>query len=502
MIIYPFYGFNAINDVNVYSVSKLMLDPYADLDSITGEWVKAYFGSDSLLVTEMTRFLNASHEVLKEGLYISDFARYDVRALGLEPPPMLWIFEWDILGASPAVFSNIYYITGDNFREVLEEGAASVTRAIGLREILLSVQDRVEFHEEDFQSLIASVEYEIELFRLLNYYRVFFMHYYQWIDTGEGSSASGYKVALGQFKAMVDYHEDVYSDNLNTLGMDFEEARTGIRLAEKTPLSIRWARVVLVLILFMMVLGIPGFIRDRGHRRFAGTLYFDALFRPHRITPMDAWHSSSRLLGFLLTLYALALVIFSGFHSLFFPLVTFFLGLIYVLILTLFTRPGRRFPEVMVSLLAPKLAVMALVLLVVSIRGPQYFWYQFWISDLFRILFLTAYVMLLVRKFHVHAILSGKWTSRRSGGLFPVLVALGVQVLLAGVLLSYFGLEQSLTALNNEMLVLPAGLSKILGITTHLSIPPELPVWVIAAGSILTIGCLSIHILLTRRAGR
>ena len=58
-----------------------------------------------------------SYEVMLHGLYISEFARYEVRALGLELPPMLWIFEWDILGASSAVFSNIYFITRDHFRK-------------------------------------------------------------------------------------------------------------------------------------------------------------------------------------------------------------------------------------------------------------------------------------------------------------------------------------------------------------------------------------------------
>ena len=100
--------------------------------------------------------------------------------------------------------------------------------------------------------------------------------------------------------------------------------------------------------------------------------------------------------------------------------------------------------------------------------------------------------MLLIRKFQVYAILTRKWTEDKgttSGAL--VYVVLGVQILLAGGALWIFGLERSLTALNNEMLVLPAGLSKIMGITTHLGIPLQLPFWMFSfAAGLITLSLL------------
>jgi hypothetical protein len=110
----------------------------------------------------------------------------------------------------------------------------------------------------------------------------------------------------------------------------------------------------------------------------------------------------------------------------------------------------------------------------------MYFWYQMWISDLFRILLLSVYFMLLFRKFHIYVIMGRKWGRRnRAASIGMVLTALGFQLLLAGLAINLFGLEESLSALNNEMLVLPGGLSKILGITTHLGIPLGIPVWLI-----------------------
>ena len=55
-------------------------------------------------------------------------------------------------------------------------------------------------------------EREVDLLRLKDYYRQFFMHYYRWLDTGDTQSSVQYKLALGQFKATVDWLEEKYRD--------------------------------------------------------------------------------------------------------------------------------------------------------------------------------------------------------------------------------------------------------------------------------------------------
>jgi hypothetical protein len=60
-----------------------------------------------------------------------------------------------------------------------------------------------------------------------------------------------------------------------------------------------------------------------------------------------------------------------------------------------------------------------------------------------------------------------------------------------GLSLHFFGLERSRTALNNDLLVLPGGLSKIMGITTHLGIPLSFPAWIAGAGSLLAVPSLT-----------
>jgi hypothetical protein len=488
MIIYPFYGFNVINDLNVYAVSRILQEPYAPIDSISSEWVRDYFGSDTTLVREVVASMNGSYPVMLQGLYISQFAKYKVHAMGLEPPPMLWIFEWDILGASSSVFSNIYFITRAQYQQVLDEGFEAVRGAVVMKEKLLAVQHLVTTHEEAYEQLISAVDYEIELFRLLDYYRQFMIHYYRWIDTGDRHSRTAFQLAMGQFAAVSDFHQEKYGGDLNTLGIDLEEAGQGSVIAGNAFATIRWARVYLVMLFFLLLMGIPGFIRTLGHRKFAASLFFDTLFRPHLISSLNSYHSIRRLLLIMGTLYLLSFVIFSAFAAVWFPAVAGVLSLFYCLVLGIAISGGRNLARVLVTLLAPRLLIMALFMAAIAVRGTGYFWYLFWTSDLFKIGFFILLFVLVFRKYHVYIIAGKKWGHRRGAGSFAaVFLVMGLQLLLAGAMLQFFGLEHSLTVLNNELLVLPGGLSKIMGITTHLGIPLDLPRWIILAASAMVL---------------
>jgi hypothetical protein len=68
-----------------------------------------------------------------------------------------------------------------------------------------------------------------------------------------------------------------------------------------------------------------------------------------------------------------------------------------------------------------------------------------------------------------------------------VLLAIAIPVLALGALMQVSGLEASLTTFNDQMALLPLGLSRILGITVHLGIPTELPLYVLAFGGLLAV---------------
>ncbi|MCS6972218.1 MAG: hypothetical protein NZL89_04265, partial [Leptospiraceae bacterium] len=55
------------------------------------------------------------------------------------------------------------------------------------------------------------------------------------------------------------------------------------------------------------------------------------------------------------------------------------------------------------------------------------------------------------------------------------------------LILLLFGLNETITAINNELAVLPYFLTLIHGIVTHLNIPTALPHYLLAAGVVLVI---------------
>ncbi len=88
-------------------------------------------------------------------------------------------------------------------------------------------------------------------------------------------------------------------------------------------------------------------------------------------------------------------------------------------------------------------------------------------------------------------ILARKWSHRnRNGSAAMVGMALGLQFLVCGVFLYWFGPEESLAALNRELLLLPAYL---------LETPPKLLNWMMTVAGILTLSSLSIFIFNRRR---
>jgi hypothetical protein len=369
-------------------------------------------------------------------------------------------------------------------QRVLDEGFEAVRGAVHMKEKLLAVQHLVSHHEKEFEELIRSVDYEIELFRLLDYYRQFMMHYYRWLDTDDPHSRTAFQLALGQFSAVSDYHQEKYKGDLNTLGIDLDEARQGSEIAGKAFATVRWARVYMVLVLFLLLMGIPGFIRPINHRKFAASLFFDSIFRPRLISNLNSYYFARRLLLVQVTLYILSLFIFSSFTALWFPLTLGFLSLFYCLVLGALIYGGRNLNRILVTLLAPRLLIMALFLGLVAVRGPGFFWYRFWTSDLFKVVFFILLFALVFRKFQIYVTVTQKWGRRGGAEAFAmVFLTMGLQLLAGGWMLQGFGLEKSLTRLNNELLVLPGGLSKIMGITTHLDIPLDLPRWIMLAAA-------------------
>lgn len=394
--------------------------------------------------------------------------------------------------ASVANLGSLYDQNMEQFQEVVSRGSAMVRETALRKQVLEQSRDSVKANHEIYEQLISQAGKDLVILRLQDYYTQFYMYYFRWLDTGDEQSAIQYKLALGQFKATLNYTLENEGEDQLLSPLQIKNLRTFIRIVEQSDRSIRWAKVVVVVLIFLLVMGIPRFIRTIGYKRFAASLYFDTIFRPNLISQLNSWHSTTRMILVLPGLYLFAFVIFSSFISWRIPVIFGVLGMLPVILYTGLSYSTRKLRVLGISFLAPKMLIVILVLGIVAVRGPMFFWYRIWGMDLFRLVFLSLLFMLIFRKIHVNTILIRKWSHRnRCGSAAIVAFAVGLQLLLAGTLLYSFGTEESLVALNMELLLLP---DSLIGFSS------ELRFWLMLIALITTVTAL-VFFLLNRKRG-
>ena len=470
MSLYPFHGFNLITDLNVFALGELINTPGKSVEVITKDWISRQFGSDSLLLEGLTELLLSSHELTRKGLYISEFAQHDVRALGLEPPPMMWIFEWDLVGGSSSAFSIIYELAKANAEGVIQEGYTAVQLVAQNRQKLEELTSHVSINSEDYQQLINSMRYQENLFTVLADFRSFFMNYFGWLDEGGRTKKEAYKRSLDQFNQSVSAHLAAYSADLDFPAYDFSEAQN---LGKRAANSDR-ARGSLFLVLVVLV-----------------ALLLLKVFRPMLMTDSALLASSAVLLFFV------ALPAFTAFKGWWFWLFNTGLAVTYVgSTMGILHLSGYRITAIKsVILLIPGMLIILLLLAFSLPHGPMQFWYQFWTSGLFRTLFFIFFIVFLLLAYVVFIRFGTSTIGLKSWKAVAVfLVVQGIQLIIGATITLSTGFESLLTLFNNELMILPGGLSKIMGITTHLDIPLSIPSLVLKAGIVLLVLGLALWI--------
>ena len=112
-----------------------------------------------------------SREAVTKGLYIGPFAEQKVKAIGLEPPPMMWIFEWDILTGDSAVLDVISSVTGDRIDEAVAEGHEAVAAAERMRTLVAGTDASTWRDPAMREAFLGTLDYEVDTLRLLAEYR-------------------------------------------------------------------------------------------------------------------------------------------------------------------------------------------------------------------------------------------------------------------------------------------------------------------------------------------
>ena len=196
--LYLFDGFWRMVDANVYATARLLERPDSDMIAITRDWVSETYGPDHVLNEAITKFLLESHSIVKQGLYIRPFAEKRVLALGLEPPPMLWIFKWNIVDGSSSALSAVYFMcrSDEQFATAVGEGGVAAARVRQWKQRLAALEDRVRpENRPDFAMLLKSLDYEADLFETLSQYRRAFLYFYRWLDRGQGDAWAAWMTA-------------------------------------------------------------------------------------------------------------------------------------------------------------------------------------------------------------------------------------------------------------------------------------------------------------------
>jgi len=491
MSLYPFYGFWLWIDANAWVTSQLAWEPDADPVALTEMWVRRTFGNDPVTVHNMTELLLHSREPVLQGLYIGPFARQRVRALGLETTPMMWIFEWDIVDGSSSVLSVVYDISKEDLEGAIGEGFRAVEAVRRMQALVQEIDPSTWRQPELYPKVVASLEYEANLLETLAWYRRAFLRYYQWLDTGDRAAFEDWQTAWAHFQEKRAEHLARYEGDLDFPAYNFFSADAGMAHVVRGPAMAWLARLLLLVTVLLLLLGadpvlrlLPDFPGRNGLRAlWAGWTDPGGLSGIPRFAPVDNLVALG-LPVLVLLLDHLTVSSFLSPHYIWLMVVV--MGTFAGVLLALNRRAGAW--RVGSALAASLMLWSAVPLAPVAVRGPLFLWYCLWTRAAFRTALITANGLVGVwMLWGVYRTLRSAAGRSRLGALGHILVAVGGVLVLAGAVPALMGLEQAITRLNNEMAVLPLGLSLILGIVTHLDIPRALPLMMMAMGAALAL---------------
>lgn len=489
-------GFWQLYDLNSYALGRLAHDPETPAARITADWARQTFSEDPRTVAAIGRMMAMSREAVTKGLYVSPYADHSVRALGLEPPPMMWIFEWDIVTGDSAALDSIYAVSRGRVDEAIADGERAVTLAAQMHDEVAATDPATWRDATQRARLIDTLSYEVDLLRTLSAYRATVLHHAQWLDTGSSSAYTAWKDAESRYRAARDAHLARYSGDVDLPAYNFTAADLGAERAGRD-VAMAWAaRVLLLLILLVLLRGAlrrPGSPGARGLR--ALTL---GAFRPWRLADLDEAPSPvDRVLVVAVPVAALVAsrLVFTWFAAPAHVLVT--LGGWVLFAATARFVVGRRDPFHLWAVIGGiALLRTALLLAALALRGPGHYWFVFWTAPGWR----AAYVVVAFAAFAwlfagTALVLRDHYGLLRRRAVGAALATFGAPLAVLSAVVAAIGLERALTIWNDQLALLPWGLSRILGITVYLGIPTSLPLFtglagllLVAAGALLSLG--------------
>ncbi|WP_127476915.1 hypothetical protein [Microbacterium sulfonylureivorans] len=498
MTLYLKAGFWQLYELDTVVAAALTRDPETDVADVTAGWARQWFSDDPETVGAIVEAMGLSREAIEQGMYIEQFADQRVFAIGLEPPPMMWIFEWDILTGDSAVLDVLYAIsrdaTGGDIEAAIAGGEEAVATVERMRETVAATDASTWRDPAMHAAFTETLDYEADVLRLLAAYRAMILHQGEWHDTLSPDAYAAWDADRVEYEALAAAHLEKYEGDIDYPAYNLTAAQLGVERAERD-LAMAWmARVLLLLALAWVVIGAVAARTSLVRRPGA------AAARASWIASTRPWRARESTLGmleldrWLLLVIPAALLIATravqtSFLSWTHLAVVFGAWAMFAIVVRVFV--GRRSPWPVIAAVGGVIVLRCIVTLAsLSFSGPGGYWFAFWTEPVFR----TAYIAVAFALF-VWVFVAAGWAlsiqvrARRATGY--VLAAIGAGLAVPSLVIGLIGLERALTLWNDEMGLLPWGLARILGITTYLEIPPETP-WIAAAfgGVLFVIGLL------------
>ena len=497
MTLYLKAGFWQLYELNTMLAADLARDPSADVGRITEDWARQWFSDDPATVAAIVQAMSLSRPAIEQGMYIEPFAEQRVFAIGLEPPPMMWIFEWDILTGDSAVLDVIYAIsrdaTGGDIEQAIAGGDQALADVESMRD-LVEATDAATWHDASVRdSFLGTMDYEVDVLRLLASYRAMILHQAQWHDTVSSDAYAAWETDRDEFETLAAAHVEKYTGNIDYPAYNLTAAELGVQRADRD-MAMAWiARGLLLLAGLWVVIGVLA-SRTRLVRRpgaAAARAAWLGATRPWRarestlgLLPLDRW----LLLGIPAALLVATRAVQTSFLSWTHLAVVLGAWLVFLVVVRLLVR--RRSPWPVIAAVGGVIVLRCIVtLLALAVTGPGGYWFAFWTEPTRRTVYIAVAFALFVWLFVAAGwALGSQIGARRATG--TVLAGIGAGLAVPAFVVAVVGLEAALTVWNDEMGLLPWGLARILGITVYLDIP-EATAW-FAAGFGLVIAVIGV----------
>jgi hypothetical protein len=395
--LYPLKGFWLWTDANVFVASQLAIDPYADVGLLTKRWAEATFGSDRRIVDAVTNVLTDTRKAVLKGFYIRPFAEREVRVPGLEVPPLMWIFEWDMVGGWHSLLSLVYRSSREDVAVAIAEGHEAAAAVRKAREHL---QSAIALTDDECRrtcsDALRSLEYQETLFDVLAAWRQASLSYYRWLDTGDNDAWTQWVAGREQFKIASAEHVNRFGRDLDFPAFDLTSANEAVNAAERSVWGRGLAAAVIIGMVALLAIGSPRGQRWRRPRLGAiedcCRLMWTAAVTPWRLnrTSVDVGASvfvttvALVLIGFLLVILTAFTTIWIGAGA------ALVLAIVAVALEGTSVLAGRQMRgHLLVCGVASFIPGVILLFGLIAYAGPLGVWYGFWTSPLFRMAFLT-----------------------------------------------------------------------------------------------------------------